>query len=135
MIVNAKECSAAMNVRTLSLLQAEFGSAAVSFLPNETFLLVSAEHDEIIGTICIDLQRIPPCICNFTVLPQFRNLGNGTRMIQYIHTKLACIGMSMVNLACRDDKLSFYKNLGYIRTGSIPTGDHNVYNLMTFYVI
>lgn len=136
MLVNVKTCSEEIQSSTLAQLQQEFGLKVIPYLPNDTYVLLEADGKHMKGTICLDLRLIPPFICNFFVVMGHRNQGIGSGMVQEVHGKIKDLGLSMVNLACRDEKVHFYKTLGYIRTGVIPIHHDDVktkYNLMTYY--
>jgi ribosomal protein S18 acetylase RimI-like enzyme len=92
---------------------------------NDAFILIGVQNDEIVATICCELQIIAfKHTVHFgmiAVKPTLQNKGHGKDMIRAAETmtkrEWRVAGFHMTVISLRAELIAFYERLGYMRTG------------------
>ena len=87
------------------------------------FLVLTNEHERVVGCIHIDVREDRGYFGMLAVLPESQRQGLGHRLIAEAedHCRLAgCEWMDLEVVNLRDELTPFYKSLGYVVTGTAP---------------
>lgn len=94
---------------------------------NDAFILMGVENDEVVATICCELQVIAfKHTVHFgmiAVKPSLQNKGHGKDLINAAETmtkrEWRVAGFHMTVISLRNELIEFYERLGYERTGEV----------------
>jgi ribosomal protein S18 acetylase RimI-like enzyme len=94
---------------------------------NDAFILMGVENDEVVATICCELQVIAfKHTVHFSLIavkPTLQNKGHGKDIINAAETmtkrEWRVAGYHMTVISLRNELIAFYERLGYERTGEV----------------
>lgn len=100
---------------------------------DDAFILIGVQNDEIVATICCELQVIAfKHTVHFgmiAVKPTLQNKGHGKDIIRAAETmtkrEWRVAGYHMLVISIRDELIAYYERLGYLRTGELEAFPHN----------
>ena len=91
--------------------------------PDTKYILVTEEGFPIGTARLYPLDEERMLVGRVVVLPEYRHLGIGTRIVQECESWAAELGYRRVVLDSRENKVAFYQQLGYEICGTLQEGD------------
>jgi ribosomal protein S18 acetylase RimI-like enzyme len=97
-----------------------------AYYPHAQYQIIQHKNSSPIGRLIVDRSNDSMLIIDIALLPEYRNAGIGTTIIQQLMTEAAAIHLSIVlRVEFFNPALKLYSRLGFIKTREI-----NIYHEM-----